>query len=236
MKSNTPLPNAESGLRASDAPEDSGRRDPAMESGALPASKRRLFSARDILYRGGDTAQAVFAIQSGLVKLVSYSPSGQARIVRLHGKGAMLGALGLLYPTYEHTAIAVNEVAVDVTPLRILLQIREIDPRLYSQLIEHSYQSLRRADLWITHFSTGCIKARVARLVNFLSVLQHGTGAKEVALLSCEEMAAILGVTTESVSRTLAEFKRGQLLRSLEGASERLYQRDSKALQQAARG
>ncbi len=215
--------------------EASGEPGPAEKASVLPKSKRRSFSAREIIYREGETAQTVFSIQSGLVKLVSYSPSGQARIIRLHGTGTLL-ASGLLCPTYEHTAIALSEVEADLTPLSILLQIREIDPRLYCQFIEHSYQSSRWADLWITHFSTGCIKARVARLINFLSKLQYGSASDEVALLSCEEMAAILGVTTESVSRTLAEFKRGRLLRSLDGPTDRLYQRNPNALQRAAQG
>ncbi len=53
-------------------------------------------------------------------------------------------------------------------------------------------------------------------------------------LLTCEEMAAVLGVTTESVSRILAEFKRGKVLRCIKSSSIHHYERDVEALRVAA--
>jgi CRP/FNR family transcriptional regulator len=200
----------------------------------LASSRRRAYGPKQILFREGEAADTVFALRRGLVKLVAYSPDGRMRIVRLHGSGALLGLGGLLNPCHEHTAVAVNGVEADCLALPCVARLRKDDPELYCRLQEIWYAHLRSADLWITDFSTGSIRARVARLVNFLATLQQDGSPGRVELLTCEEMAGILGVTVESVSRTLAEFKRSRLLRAVRPHSHKLYERDTRGLQRAA--
>ncbi|MCO6413605.1 MAG: Crp/Fnr family transcriptional regulator [Thiogranum sp.] len=193
------------------------------------------FAPRDVIFREGEAATTAFVLRSGMVKLVSYLVNGRPRIVRLYGPGSLLGISGLVDPVCEHTAIAVDDVEAECIPIRRLLRLRAQNPRLYALIAESWYSDLREADTWITQFSTGSIKARVARLVNHLSSLtgsDHQGGA--VSLLTCSEMAAVLGVTPESVSRVLAEFKRNDLLHDVgEGARER-YRRNVPALQAIA--
>ena len=78
------------------------------------------------------------------------------------------------------------------------------------------------------------IKARVARLVNFLSDIEGKDASNEVKLLTCEEMAEILGATPESVSRVLAEFKREKVLYPATIPVNDWYRRDIPALNSIA--
>lgn len=199
------------------------------------ASRRRTYLPKQILFREGEATDSVYALRRGLVKLVAYSPDGRMRIVRLHGPGALLGLGGLLNPTHEYTAVAVDRVEADCLSLTAVARLRKDDPELYCRLLETWYVYLRSADFWITDFSTGSIRARVARLVNFLATLQRNAASGRVELLTCEEMAGILGVTVESVSRTLAEFKRRKLLKAVRPNTAKLYERDAPGLHIAAR-
>lgn len=219
--------------------EDTGGAFPGLELAGLETvfrgGKRKTFAAKQVIFREGDPADTVLAILQGLVKLISYSPDGRARIVRLHGKCAFIGLGGLIEPTYQHTAVAVDQVEVICTPVRAIAQLKKDNPYLYCRLIECWYQHLKSADIWITDFSTGSIKARVARLVNFLAAIQNDTPASTaVTLLTCEEMAAILGVTVESVSRVLAEFKRSQMLRAVKCKPAKRYETNPSALKRVA--
>lgn len=170
------------------------------------------YSAKEVVYNEGAEADSVIVIRNGMVKLISHLPNGRARIVRVHSRGSWLGLGGLLGQAYEHTAIAVENTDVYRIPVGDLLRIKSESPHLYCRLIERWFDYLQEADLWIAEFSTGSIKARVARLVNFLSEIESKTSSDEVKLLTCEEMAEILGATPESVSRVLAEFKRNNIL------------------------
>jgi CRP-like cAMP-binding protein len=201
----------------------------------LGTAHRSRFAARDVIYRQGESASLVYFIRSGLVKLVSYLVNGRARIVRLHGPGSLLGVSGLIDPVCEHTAVAIDDVEVECIPIRRLARLRVENPRLYALIAESWYNDLRDADTWITQFSTGSIRARVARLVNHLSSLTGRAGQTgSVALLTCSEMAAVLGVTPESVSRVLAEFKRSDLLHGIGQGSQECYRRDVPALEAIA--
>jgi len=70
-------------------------------------------------------------------------------------------------------------------------------------------------------FSTGGIRPQVARL------LEYGQPLDRVELLTVCEMAEILGVTQESVSRILATFKRGEILQKLSDPSREIYRIDA---------
>jgi CRP-like cAMP-binding protein len=70
-------------------------------------------------------------------------------------------------------------------------------------------RALSEADAWLTELSTGSARQRVARL---LLRLVRDRETSECQLFSREDMGAMLGVTTETASRTIAEFKRQSLL------------------------
>lgn len=198
-------------------------------------SKKKFFSAKEVIYRESDPVDRVFLIHSGMVKLLSYLPNGRARIIRLHGYNHWLGLEGLVGQPYEHTAVAVEDVEVTSVSMNTLHLLERDNPRQYGQILKHGYKHLAQADKWIADFSTGGIKPRVARLVDFLSTLEHGESSDMVELLTVHEMADMLGVTPESVSRILAEFKRNDTLHKLDGHSDETYEIDSQQLKHVAR-
>ncbi|MGE0372300.1 MAG: Crp/Fnr family transcriptional regulator [Gammaproteobacteria bacterium] len=180
---------------------------------------------KDVIYHAGDPADRIYEVRSGLVKLVTYLASGKQRIVRLNGLRDWLGLAGFMQKSHEHTAIAVTSVEVLCLPVNDY-PLRETGAiHHYDTLLETLLGQLRKADIWIERFATGCIRARVAHLVNYLSEVEYGEGSMKVRLLTCEEMAAILGTTTESVSTVLAEFKRNGALRLLGNPFEKQYER-----------
>jgi CRP-like cAMP-binding protein len=193
-----------------------GENSPEELSKLLSYTSSASYGPSEVVFREGDTADVVHVICSGLVKLISYLPNGRARIVRLHGRGSVLGLVGLMGHPHEHTAIAIEGVRAYRIPVSLLHGLKRSDPNLYGGLLEHWYQYLDTADMWITEFSTGPIRARVARLIRFLASIENEDESHQVTLLTSDEMAEVLGVTPESVSRVVADFKRSHVLRPLE--------------------
>jgi CRP-like cAMP-binding protein len=188
------------------------------------------FQPGDTLYHSDEESSTLYIIQQGLVKLVSFMDNGRNRIVRLHRQSSFIGMDGLMNTKHEHDCIAINEVRAYQIPHSELLRLKEDEPHLYNQLLEKWYEYLQYADTWITEFSTGNIKGRVARLVKFLSHFDPDTGPQIVELLTTEEMSEILGVTPESVSRVIAEFKRDGILTTIENNVESLFECDQEKL------
>lgn len=184
----------------------------------------------EALYQNNNESTSLFIIRSGLVKLVLQLPNGRTRIVRLHKKGSVIGMEGMMDDTHEHTAIAVDDVSVFQIPHSCIEIIKTDDPSVYNQILEKWYQYLSYADTWIADFSTGPIKSRVARLIMFLAKFDSETGPHIVELLTTDEMSEILGVTPESASRVLADFKRNEFLEEIENNSGSLYTCNHKEL------
>ncbi len=71
---------------------------------------------------------------------------------------------------------------------------------------------LSEADAWLTELSTGSARARIAR---FVLRMVNGSKDSSCELFSREDMGAMLGITTETASRTVAEFKRQGFLKEI---------------------
>ena len=170
------------------------------------------YAPQEALYHAGGESDTIFFITAGLLKLVTHLYSGRARIVRLHRTGSVLGLSGLRDRYNEHTAMALTPVTALRLPLGSVRHLRATEPVTYAGLLERWHDYLQDADTWITQFSTGPIRGRIARLVAFLSEFEPDAAEGEVQLLTCEEMGSILGVSSESASRILAEFKRERIL------------------------
>ena len=194
------------------------------------------FNRRGVIYHEGHDAQSVHLVISGLVKLVTHVTEDRTRIVRLLSAGDFLGLEGLFERSHRQTAAALGEVSLYRIPLTAMRRLRAADPAFYCRLLERWYVHLRYADTWITQFSTGPIRPRVARLLGFLARTDAALGQPRLRLLTCEEAAEALGVTPESVSRYLAEFKRDRLLRRASSSDPELFFCDLAALEAVASG
>lgn len=200
-----------------------------------------LVSARLVHYGSGDTiyhegadAEALYVIRSGRIKLLNYLESGRARIVRLHNRGDIIGLSGMMAEEHTHTAMTIDEVMVYKIPMHMIKTIKEEDPDTYCQLLQYWHEYLHMADTWIIEFSTGAIRGRVARLLRFMAESEEQADAGEITLLTVEEMAEILGVTPESVSRTMADLKRNNILQPVFNMPDR-YRCDMERLLREAR-
>ena len=201
-------------------------------------SKRKCFQAKEVIYRESAGVDRICIIRSGLVKLLSYLPNGRARIVRLHARNQWLGLEGLLGEPYEHTAIAVDDVVVEYLSTHSVQHLVMDEPGRLLQLLHQWHVDLAQADKWISEFSTGGIRPRVARLLQFLAELEYGRPTDRVELLTVSEMSEILGVTPESVSRIVATFKRRDILQKQPESDSLLeiYWLDTPRLHQEAQG
>ena len=207
----------------------------AEQQALLESISSHTYKPGEVIYSYEGESRLLFVVRQGLVKLLTYLPNGRTRIVRIHKRGSVIGLDGLINQSHEHTAIAIDEVSVYQVPHSELQRWKQEEPLLYNQLLEKWHEYLSYADTWITDFSTGNVKGRVARLIRFLAEFETETGPQIVELPTTEEMSEILGVTPESVSRVVAEFKREHLIDIIENNTESLFSCDLKKIEQVCR-
>ncbi len=166
----------------------------------------------EALYRAGTPAECLFTVRSGLVKLVQYLPDGRQRIVRLLRDTDVAGLEALLEEPFQHDAIALRATQVCRIPLDVVRGLEARNPSIRKELMARWQKALVEADAWLTQLSTGSARARMARLL-----LRLADSGDRCGLFSREDMGAMLGITTETASRIIAEFKRSGVITGGEG-------------------
>lgn len=168
--------------------------------------------ARGTLYRESMPADAVHTVRSGLLKLVRYLPNGQERIVRLAHVGDTIGLESVLGEAYRHTAVALTDVETCSVPGALLQDRYEGHPQLAAALLVEWQKSLDLADRFLTELTTGTAQGRVARFLIYLSDKAPGNVCK---IMGREDIGALLGMTTETASRVIADFRRRGVVQEL---------------------
>jgi len=104
---------------------------------------------------------------------------------------------------------------------------------LQMRLIESSQAALSEAQDWLAQIVGGTTPART-RMARLLLKLRVGNGDRIIRFTG-EDMAAILGITFETVSRLVSEFGRlGILQKVYGGKSNRYFRGDIAALEKIA--
>lgn len=179
-----------------------------------------------VLYRAETTQTSLFTLREGLVKLEQYLPDGARRIVSLAGAGDVIGLEAMLGTPYEHDAVALQPSKLCRIPTAV---IQRLSPKLNQALMRKWHDSVRTAHACLRDLSTGAARQRVARLFLHLAPPE----IQRCRLFGREDVGALLGVTTETASKTVAEFKRQGVIREI---APNLFERDIDALNRIADG
>jgi len=186
--------------------------------GATPETERarllqffrlRQYAVREVIYAEGEPGVFVSVVRRGLVKLTLYSRSGAERIVRLAMPGDTIGLELMLDGRFHHTAIALTPVELCLMPRDVVDERVNTVPDFARKVMAEWHASVDDAERFLTDLSTGTAHERVARLLLYLH--ERGAGGR-CPLIGREDMGALLGITMETTSRVVAEFKREGLL------------------------
>jgi CRP/FNR family transcriptional regulator len=175
---------------------------------------QRRWDKRDLLYHSDDPAAAVYKITKGVVIEYCLQTDGRRQIVAIRSVGDLSG-----YPArggqYGLTAQAVTPVAA-CTFSRAKFQAKlERDIEFACAAVDDVSERLTCA--WLTMTAVGQLKSfeRVARFIVEMEALHRkgGTGSDVIPLhLSRHDIADYIGMTPETVSRSLATLKNMRLI------------------------
>lgn len=178
-------------------------------------------------------ADAVYCIRAGAVKMAHLEPSGITRIVRVLKLGDVAGLESVFRETHDYSAIALNKVRACRIPMSYFRKFMAEHGSLQMRLIESSQAALAEAQSWLAQIVGGNVPART-RMARLLLKLRSG-GSDQIIRFSGEDMAAILGITFETVSRVVSEFNRLGILQKVHGGRANSYFRgDIAALEKIA--
>ena len=185
------------------------------------------FQADAVLYREGQTAQGLFTLRKGTVKLVRATVDGRERIVRVLRPGDVIGLEALVTGRYDSEAVAMVDVSVCRIPLSVIHQLSANSPRLHLRLMQKWQQALKDADDWLAELNFGSARQRVASLALKMRDPEH---SQFTAFFARDDMGAMLDLKLETVSREISGLIRDGALKSCDKQGRRYEILDEKML------
>jgi CRP/FNR family transcriptional regulator, dissimilatory nitrate respiration regulator len=195
----------------------------------------RRFAAGSLLWREGETAGLLVALNAGRVKIYRQLPTGRAVTLFIFGPDDVFGFLPLLdgepYPAF---AQALDDVTAEVMTRDDLVRAVAEKPELSMSLLACVGRRLREAFDTIERLSTPGVTGRVAAAIQGFVPGGEATSTTVVEFpVSSAELAAALGITPETLSRSISRLATQGVVRRL--GPRRLQVLDPRALAESAR-
>jgi len=187
-----------------------------------------------ILFFEGGVGQHVFALHSGLVKVVKSLENGKDRITRVLFPGELFGLEALAESIYPLTAVTLRDCEICATSRDEFLEFLHANPDVALGMVRFLVTEVTRVRTQVTDMSFKDARMKVATLILSLISSETPTATDAYSLtlpFSRQEISEILELSPETVSRTLSLFRRDQVL---EARGRRVAIHDVKKLQAAA--
>lgn len=163
---------------------------------------------KQVIYYESNHANRVFYIKKGKVKTFKTSDQGKELVVGLYKEGDYIGYVALLEgTTYTDTAEAIEDCELIIIPKKDFEELMhtrlDINRKFLTMLAHHVTERQDR----LVELAYNSLRKKVASALLILK--QKYDGAIQI---SRENIAAIAGTATESLIRTLSDFKKEKLI------------------------
>jgi len=188
------------------SPEERGR--------LIGASRQRTFAAGEPIIVEGQTAESVFALEEGAVRVFHLSPKGEEVVVKLFRAPAIFGeaeALGGVTHQEHVSALGVSRVLV--IPLRAVVQLLRAEPECAFRLLVDVAARLAIAAYNEKSLAFHPLTIRLANYLLDYAAWTNPPGAPELRIsLTQDEMAAAVGGTRRSVAKDMIAWQEEGIL------------------------
>lgn len=174
----------------------------------------RLYKKKDAIYKEGVFPKGVYFVSKGKVKITQASDSGKELITELYNEGDFFGYLSLLKDEkYTSSATALDDSEIYMIPKEDFFSLIYKNAMVSKKFIEILSNNLLEKEKQLVKLAYNSVRKRVAEaLVKLSDKYKKETDVKFSMNVSREDLANIVGTATETVIRTLSDFKEEKLI------------------------
>ncbi|MGO8916595.1 MAG: Crp/Fnr family transcriptional regulator [Stellaceae bacterium] len=171
----------------------------------LPSAPLRELAAGQALFRQGDAATAIFAVERGRLRLVRHTVDDRKVVLHTARTGELFAEAALFSKAYHCDAVADIASRVRVLSKPELLRAFRGDPdfaQRFMSVLARQVMALR------TRLELRSIRSARERLLQHLLLAAGGDGRTVRIEGTLMDFAAEIGLTHETLYRALAELER----------------------------
>ena len=208
-------------LQKNYTPDDKGMREMLQEfegSNALQNitenRPENQYKKKQVIYSKGNHPQKLFFVRSGKVKTYISNDDGKGLTIGLYTDGDFLGYTALLEGgTYKESAEAIDDCIIAEVPIESFEKLLYHNAEATKKIIQLMAKNIREKERQMLDIAYNSLRKRVANALMILLNKYRKPGEDIFSIhLSREDLANIAGTATESLIRTLSDFKTERLI------------------------
>ncbi|HXP52987.1 MAG TPA: response regulator [Bacteroidia bacterium] len=172
--------------------------------------KVRSFQLKESLYHEGDEPNFVFFVNKGKVKSWRMSADGKELITGVYSKGDFFGFNSILEGSnYQDSATALEDTEVAFIPKNDFLSLVYSKQEVSARFIKMLVNNINEKEEQLLSLAYNSVRGRVAdALMKLQKKFQPSTNLS----FSREDLANMVGTSTETLIRTLSDFKHEKMI------------------------
>lgn len=173
----------------------------------------RLFSKKQLIYQEGKQPYYLHRLIRGKVKLFRSNENGKELITELVSEGAFFGYAEIFENCcYADSAEAIEDAEVMVIPREKIKTLMTSNPSIVHRFIGLLTRTVAEKSERLLSIAYDSIRKRVADALLLLMKTYHDEEVPGSLQISRENLAQIVGTSTESVIRVLSDFREEGLI------------------------
>lgn len=174
----------------------------------------RSYKKKDDIYKEGSYPKGIYFVSKGKVKTYQTNDLGKELITELHKEGDFFGYISLLHDeTYTSSASALEDSEIYMIPKEDFFSLIYKNAEVSRKFIEMLSNNLRENEKQLVKLAYNSVRKRVAEALVKLSDKYKKDDVEKFSMnVSREDLANIVGTATETVIRTLSDFKEDKFI------------------------
>lgn len=178
----------------------------------------RTFRKREMVFSEGNYPSALYLINKGKIKTFKTNEAGKELITGIHKEGDFIGYVSLLEDTqYTESAEALEDAEIYIIPKQDFFTLIYNNKEISGKFVKMLSNNLAEREDRLIRLAYNSVRKRVSEALVMLHDRYKDGQEKVVIPISREDLAGIVGTATESVIRTLGDFKEEKLIEVQKG-------------------
>ena len=176
--------------------------------------KVKKYKKKEMIFNEGTHPVGLYFLNKGKVKTFKTHELGKELITGLYKEGDFFGYLALLEENYHaETAEVLEEAEVTILPKEDFFMLIHGNPNVMKKFIKVLSDNIADKEEQLVKLAYSSVRKRVAEALLLLQKRYHDSNKDQFSIsFSREDLANIVGTATESLIRTLSDFKQEKLI------------------------
>lgn len=172
------------------------------------------YKKKQVIYSEGNHPSRLFFVLKGKVKTFKSNEDGKELTIGLYKEGDFLGYIPLIEnETYKETAEALEETELAIIPRTDFEELLHQNKDVSVRMIRLLAQNITEKENQLIGLAYNSLRKRVAEALMTLMKKYHTTNNEHFSIhISREDLANIAATATESLIRTLSDFRSEKLI------------------------